>query len=291
MKLGVTFPQTEIGVDPVAVRDFAQAAEALGYTHLLAYDHVLGVSPEVPGYRDRYNATTTFHEPLVLFGYLAGVTRQIELATDVIVLPQRQTALVAKQAAEVDLLSGGRLRLGVGVGWNQFEYEALGKDFHNRGRRQEEQVELLRQLWASTSIDFDGRWERVRHAGINPLPTRRIPIWFGGGSETTLDRAARLGDGWICLYGPGPQFESAVATLRDSLQKAGRDPSTFGIEAGTHVKYDENKWARHLQAWAATGVVSHVSVITMGAGLDSPQQHIDIIRRYKKVADEVLPLG
>ena len=195
MRTGVVFPQTEIGSDPVLVRDFAQAAEGLGYAHLLVFDHVLGAGLEHrPGWSGAYAADDPFHEPFVLFGYLAGLTQRIELVTGVLVLPQRQTALVAKQAAEVDVLSQGRLRLGVGVGWNDVEYEALGEDFHDRGRRIEEQVSLLRALWTEPVVDFAGRWHRVPEAGINPLPVQRpIPVWFGGQAEPVLRRVGAVG--------------------------------------------------------------------------------------------------
>src|SRR6188474_2591636 len=185
MRIGVVFPQTEIGQDPSVIRDYAQAVEALGYTHILAFDSVVGANPDRPGGWDSpYDYRHPFHEPFVLFGFCAAVTRRIELVTGVLVLPQRQTALVAKQAAAVDVLSQGRLRLGVGVGWNDVEYEALGEDFHDRGRRIEEQVSLMRALWTEPVVDFAGRWHRVPEAGINPLPVQRpIPVWFGGQAE------------------------------------------------------------------------------------------------------------
>src|SRR5947207_13234197 len=205
MRIGVVFPQTEIGDDPIAIRDYAQAAEQLGYQHLLIYDHVLGASiANRPDWRGPYTSDTLFHEPFVLFGYLAGLTKRIELVTGVIVLPQRQTALVAKQAAEIDVLSGGRLRLGIGVGWNEVEYEALGQDFHTRGRRSVEQIAVLRALLTQEVVDFHGHWHHITHAGLNPQPVQRpIPIWFGVGSsqnpyppEAVLRRVARLADGW-----------------------------------------------------------------------------------------------
>src|SRR3984957_11348408 len=191
MTTGVVFPQTEIGADAGAVRAYAQRVEELGFTHLLAYDHVVGADPAVhEGWDGPYDVTTTFHEPLVLFGYLAALT-SLELVTGIIILPQRQTALVAKQAAEVDLLTGGRLRLGVGLGWNAVEYEALGQEFGNRGRRVEEQVALLRRLWTEPSVTFEGDFERVTGAGLAPLPVQRpIPVWFGA-PWRAADPAAR----------------------------------------------------------------------------------------------------
>ena len=205
MQIGAIFPQTEIGQDPGVIREYAQAVEELGYGHLLAFDHVLGADTSTrPDWRGPYTSKTMFHEPLVLYGYLAAITQRIELVTGIIILPQRQTALVAKQAAEVDVLSGGRLRLGVGIGWNDVEYEALGENFHNRGRRSEEQVELLRELWTKEAVTFEGRWHRVTAAGINPLPVQRpIPLWFGSGpTDAALQRIARLGDGWFPQFRP-----------------------------------------------------------------------------------------
>src|ERR1700738_4753914 len=186
MKIGTVFPQTEIGSDPVGVRDYAQAVEGMGFTHILAYDHVLGAHPQGRGPMP-YTHLSNFHEPLVLFGYLAGITKSVELATGVIILGQRQTVLVAKQAVEVDVLTGGRLRLGVGIGWNEVEYQALGEDFHNRGRRIEEQVEVLRKLTSEPVVEFRGKWHTIDRAGLNPLPVQRpIPIWFGGSAEAAI---------------------------------------------------------------------------------------------------------
>ena len=203
MHIGVVFPQVEIGLDPGAIRDYAQAVEALGYTHILTFDHVLGANPDRPGgWKGPYTYRHTFHEPFVLFGFLAAATRRVELVTGILILPQRQTALVAKQAAAVDVLSGGRLRLGVGVGWNAVEFEALGERFTNRGVRIEEQIEVLRALWAQDLVTIAGQWHRVTDAGLNPLPSRRaIPIWMGGESEPVVRRAARLADG--CGWGSG----------------------------------------------------------------------------------------
>src|SRR5579862_9048183 len=198
MHIGVIFPQNEIGTDPDVVRDYARTAEDQGYKHLLAYDHVLGADPRNrPGWT-RYTHASLFHEVFVLFGYLAAITTKLELVTGVLILPQRQTALVAKQAAEIDILSRGRLRLGVGVGWNSVEYEALGQNFRDRGKRIEEQVDVLRALWTQDVITIDARWHHIVEAGINPLPVQRpIPIWMGGDAEEVLRRIARIADGWF----------------------------------------------------------------------------------------------
>ena len=281
MQIGVIFPQTEIGADPAVVRDFAQTAEGLGYSHILAYDHVLGALPErEPKLTGPYTHESSFHEPFVLFGYLAGITERVELVTGVIILPQRQTALVAKQAAEIDILSGGRLRLGIGTGWNYVEYDALNEQFSNRGKRQEEQVDVLRQLWADPVVDFDGKWHRIDRAGLNPLPRRRIPIWFGGFSDPAFKRAARVGDGFI-FGGSSPDAETSLEKIRGFLQTEGRDPTTFGIEAMLNYGDGPEKWAAEVERWRAAGV-DYVSMRTMNAGLEGPRAHIDAIEQYWK---------
>lgn len=284
MRLGVIFPQTEIGADPFVVRDYAQAAEDLGYDHLVAYDHVLGADPaRRPGWKPPYTHKDMFHEPFVLFGFLAGLTRRIELTTGVIILPQRQTVLVAKQAAAADVLSGGRMRLGIGIGWNDVEYEALGENFTNRGRRSEEQIELLRRLWTEDLVTFEGEWHRVTEAGLNPPPVRRpIPIWLGGGDERVLRRIARLGDGWLPLLPPDDKCRSAIERLKRYARDAGRDPAAIGIEG--RVPFGEGSpeaWRRVVAAWRELGA-SHISLNTMKFGLASPRAHIEALRRFKE---------
>ena len=283
MQLGAIFPQTEIGADPIAVRDFAQAAEAMGYEHLLVFDHVLGADPSKRESWDRpYSHSDMFHEPFVLFGYLAGVTDKIQMTTGVLILGQRQTALVAKQAAEVDVLTGGRLRLGIGIGWNHVEYEALGEDFSNRGRRSVEQIRLLRALWTEEVISFDGRYHQVTHAGINPLPVQRpIPIWFGGGADRVMRRIGRLADGWFPQFQPDSQGQEQLAKMREYAKAAGRDPGDIGIEGRVSVASGSpDEWAKSAAAWDEMGA-SHLSVNTMRAGLSGPDQHIEAIRRFK----------
>ncbi len=283
MKIGVVFPQTEITADPVAVRDFAQTAEGLGYDYLMAYDHVLGANPERPGgWQGPYTHQSLFHEVFVLFGYLAGLTESIEFATGILILPQRQTALVAKQAAEVDVLSRGRLRLGVGVGWNEVEYDALGEDFFLRGRRQAEQVELLRRLWTEELVTFDGEFDTIPDAGLNPMPVQRpIPLWFGGGADVVLRRMARLGDGWMPNTMPLDRLAPMLDTLRSYLGDAGRDPATFGVDCRISVsRTPESGWAEEMAALAALGV-THVCVNTMGMGY-GPQEHMAAIARFKE---------
>ena len=293
MKLGVVFPQTEIGADPIAVRDYVQAVEGLGYDHLLIYEHVLGADPRhYPDLKESYffRVEDMFHEPFVLLGYVAAITSHLELVTGVVVLGQRQTALVAKQAAEIDLLSGGRLRLGVGVGSSTVEYEALGQDFHNRGKRMEEQIALLRALWTNEVVNFQGHWHQVTHAGINPLPVQRpIPIWMGAGggpstvpSDRVFRRVARLSDGFFPLFPPDDTGRAAIDKLRELTAAAGRDPSSMGIEAMISVS-DSNPeyWGEWAGAWQGLGA-THISVDAMRAGLRSTQDHIDIIRRFKE---------
>jgi probable F420-dependent oxidoreductase len=275
MRIGVTFPQTELGGDAGAVRAYGQRVEELGYTHVLAYDHVLGADPAVhQGWAGPYDVRTTFHEPLVMFGYLAAVTTTLELVTGVIILPQRQTALVAKQAAEVDLLSGGRLRLGVGLGWNAVEYEALGEDFANRGRRSEEQVEVMRQLWTEPSVTVAGRYHTVTGAGLAPLPVQRpIPVWFGAASARAYERAGRLGDGWFPMMAPGHGLDEARVAVERAAVAAGRDPATLGMEGRVDWSRGRDRVGQDLAAWAAAGA-THVSINTMGAGLGGVDGHL-----------------
>jgi probable F420-dependent oxidoreductase len=278
MRIGVVFPQTEIGADVGAVRAYAGRVEELGFSHVLAYDHVLGADPVAHAPWDRpYDVHTTFHEPMVLFGYLAALT-SLELVTGIIILPQRQTALAAKQAAEVDLLTGGRLRFGVGLGWNAVEYEALGKDFGDRGRRIEEQVALLRRLWTEQSVSFEGEFERVTAAGLAPLPVQRpIPVWFGAQSPRAYERVGRLADGWFPQVPPGPKLDEARALVRDAARKAGRDPATLGMEG--RVSWGEEgtpELVRRVGSWRDAGA-THVSINTMGAGLGSVDGHLAVL--------------
>jgi probable F420-dependent oxidoreductase len=282
MQLGVVFPQTEIGANPQDIRDYAQAVEGLGYSHLVAYDHVLGADPtNRPGWTG-YTFKDQFHEPFVLFGYLAALT-QLELVTGVIILPQRQTVLVAKQAAEVDVLTGGKLRLGIGIGWNPVEYEALGMNFQIRGRVVEEQIEVLRLLWSQEIVTYKGQYHTITEAGLNPLPVRRsIPIWTGGRADTMLRRTARLADGWFPLGRPDDQMQQTIERLRTYIREAGRDPSTFGIQAQINAREgDPDEWTRQTQRWQNLGA-TYVCINTMGAGFTTLQQHIEAIRRYKE---------
>lgn len=282
MKLGAIFPQLEIGANPEDIRTYARGVEELGYDHILAYDHVLGADITArPDWQGPYTAKSLFHEPFVLFGYMAALTR-LELVTGVIVLPQRQTALVAKQAAQVDLLTGGRFRLGVGVGWNEVEYESLGASFRDRGVRSEEQIAVLRRLFTEPSVQFSGRWHTIREAGINPLPVQRpIPIWLGGGAEPLLRRVGRLGDGWFPQRGPDEEARAMLARIQGYAIAAGRDATAIGIEARLPVAQVNNThWKTYAEAWRALGA-THLTVNTMGAGLHSVAGHLDTLAQVK----------
>jgi probable F420-dependent oxidoreductase len=288
VRIGVVFPQTELGGDVGAVRAYGEGVQELGFTHLLAYDHVVGADPDVHrGWRGPYDVSTTFHEPFVLFGYLAAVT-SLELVTGIIILPQRQTVLAAKQTAEVDLLTDGHFRLGVGIGWNAVEYEALGKDFSNRGARLEEQVALLRRLWTERTVTHEGVHERVTGAGLAPLPVQRpIPVWFGAVAERALRRAGRLGDGWYPQVPPGPKLDEARAVVRGAAVDVGRDPDALGMEG--RISWDEgdlDKLVRQAGRWRDADA-THLSVNTMGAGLASVEDHLAALA---KASEALAPL-
>jgi probable F420-dependent oxidoreductase len=287
MRIGVVFPQTEIGGDTGALRAYAEHVEGLGYAHLLVYDHVVGADTSVhAGWNGPYDLHDTFHEPFVAFGYLAAVTTTLELVTGVVILPQRQTVLVAKQAAEVDLLSGGRLRLGVGLGWNAVEYEALGEDFSTRGKRSDEQVELMRKLWTEPSVTFDGRYHQVTGAGIAPLPVQRpIPVWVGAASPRAFRRAGRLGDGWFPMVGPGPALDEARREVEKAAIEAGRDPSTIGLQGQVSWNGDTDDLAKGFRVWADAGA-THVAVNTMKFGLTSVDEHLAALDRAAEIAGE-----
>jgi len=283
MKAGVVYPQIELGGDTGAVKAFAQAAEDLGYDHIVIYDHVLGAehAGREPKLSGPYKETDPFHEPLITYAYIAGITKKLELVTGVIILPQRQTALFAKQAADVDLFSDGRLRLGVGVGWNWVEFDGLEMHdhFRRRGRRQEHQIELIRKLWAKPVVTHEDRDHRIDRAGILPRPKRQIPIWFGGSSEAAYDRAARIGDGF--LFGARTQTEAPnnKARIEAKLRGLGRDAASFGFESVQQYSRGDNQWPGDIAAWREAGG-SHISVVTMGANLTTVDGHIEAIRRW-----------
>ena len=278
MKIGVVFPQTEIGADPAVAAKFATPAESLGYDHLLAYDHVLGANTASrPDWQGPYTMNSMFQEPLVLFAYLAGLTKTLEFASGVIILPQRQTALVAKQAACVDVLSNGRLRLGIGTGWNDVEYEALGESFNNRGKRSEEQIDVLRKLWADEAVTYDGEWHKITDAGLNPLPVNKsIPIWLGGMAPQVVDRVGRLADGWFPFA--NKDLANQIEQVREVARTAGRAPDSIGIECIVPTNTDVDR----LKSLQEIGV-SHVAMVTMNQELADPAAHIDSISSARTV--------
>jgi len=274
-----------------AVREYLQAVEQLGYVHVVAYDHVLGADRSSrPDWKGPYDARSSFHEPFVFFGFVAAVT-QLEVAPAVIVLPQRQTALVAKQAAEVDILTRGRSRLGVGLGWNTVEFAALGMSFTNKNRRIEEQIALMRRLWTEPIVDFAGRWHRVDRAGLNPLPVQRpIPVWMGGSAEDALRRIARIADGWFAQYVPNENGRATFERFRGYLRDAGRDPSAFPIEGRVSIARIEggpDEWAKMAHAFRDELRCTHLEINTMGMGHASLADHVKTLARF---AEEVKDL-
>jgi probable F420-dependent oxidoreductase len=289
--VGAVFPQLEIGTDPDVIARYARTLESLGYDHLVIFDHVLGADSHRPGgWTGAYDHRSLFHEPFVLYGYLSAITTRLRLATAVIVLPQRQTALVAKQAAEVDILSRGRLILGVGIGWNQVEYEALGMSFTNRGKRIEEQIAVLRLLWTEEVIDFKGRWHRVDRAGINALPVQRpIPIWMGGGwdrptrsiVEPALRRIARIADGWFTHLPPNEDGRKGMAAFHRLVEEEGRDPSSVPVEGRLPAaRSGPEEWKKGIETFREIGMAG-VELNTMGAGYRDVDEHLDALRRFR----------
>ena len=294
MQVGAVFPQLELGADPDVIATYARTVEELGYDHLVIFDHVLGADANRPGgWTGPYDHRSMFHEPFVLYGYVAAITTRIRLATAVIVLPQRQTALVAKQAAEVDVLSKGRLILGVGIGWNEVEYEALGMRFTDRGRRIEEQIAVLRALFTQDVVDFKGRWHRIDRAGLNPLPVQRpIPIWMGGGYqarerkiiEPALRRIAAVADGWFTHLPPTEDGRAGMVTFRRFVEEAGRDPAKVPVEGRIPAaRGGPEEWKRGIETFREMGMTS-VELTTMGAGYRGPEEHLEALRKFREIA-------
>ena len=292
MRVGAVFPQLEIGADPAEIARYARTVEALGYDHLVAFDHVLGAHRERPGgWSGPYDHRSMFHEPFVLFGYLAPFVPRLRLATAIIVLPQRQTALVAKQAAEVDVLSGGRLILGVGIGWNAVEYEALGMRFTDRGRRIEEQIAVLRALFTGEIVDFTGRWHRIDRAGLSPMPVQRpIPIWMGGGwngrdkvvIEPAVRRIAAIADGWFTHLPHTADGRAGMETFQRFVREAGRDPASVPVEGRVAAAQGSPEdWVRGAETFAAMGM-ANVELTTMGAGYRTLDEHLEALRRFRE---------
>ena len=288
MQVGVVFPQTEIGADVGGVRAYAEAAQDLGYQHVIAADHVLGADPAGhPGWSGPYTHQSMIHEPFALFAFIAGVAPRLGVAPSVIILPQRQTALVAKQAAELDVLTGGKSRLGVGIGWNPIEFEGLGMDFQNRARRFEEQIDLMRRLWTEPVITYQGRYHTITAAGLNPLPVQRpIPIWIGASAEAAVKRAARIADGFFPLRPLEGGWSTTIEKLHGWLREYGRDPRTFGVEARLNAATGTpDDWRRTVEEWRGLGA-SHLTVGTAGGGLRGPDQHIQRIREARAVLQD-----
>jgi len=283
MHLNAMFPTRDVGNDPAKIRDWAQAAEDLGYSYIEVPDHVFGATAR-GGWTPLYNETDPFHETFVMLGFLAAVTKRIRLSSGVLIAPQRQTGLIAKQAAEVDLLSSGRLRLGIGVGWNHVEYEALGENWRTRGARQAEQVEVLRRLWTGDVVTFNGRFHALREVNIVPPPVQRpIPIWFGGISDAVVMRAARLGDGWMPIMPPDEIAAQKLALLQDEMRKHGRDPRNFGAEGWLRMNdQDPQRWAAAADGWRKLG--AHMVMLYPMYRVPNFEDQIETLRRFKEVA-------
>ena len=283
MQFNALFPTRDIGSDPAKIRDWAQAAEGLGYSYIEVPDHVFGATAR-DGWTPVYNEKDPFHETFVILGFLAAVTKTIRLSSGVLISPQRQTGLIAKQAAEADLLSGGRLRLGIGVGWNHVEYEALGTDWKTRGARQAEQVDVLRRLWSEDLVSYNGRFHNLKDVNIVPPPVQRpIPIWFGGSSDAVIKRAARLGDGWMPIMAPDLEGEQKLAMLRDELKSHGRDPAKFGIEGWLRMHdSDPQKWAAAADGWRRLG--ADMAMLYPMYRMPTFEEQIETLRRFKEVA-------
>jgi probable F420-dependent oxidoreductase len=293
VKVGAIFPQTEIGTDLGAIRAFVQSVEELGYDSIFIADHVLGADPQVHKHPSlaRYSYKSVVHEPLTLMAYMAAITSRITLSTGILILPQRQTALVAKQAAEIDVLSGGRVRLGIGVGWNEVEYEALGEDFHNRGRRCEEQITVMRALWTQEVVDFHGQWHHISHAGLNPLPVQRpIPVWLGVGSrrgtrppQAVLRRVGTMADGWCPNIPTDEEGEAIVAQVHQYAKEAGRDPSSLPLEGRVMIGGGPPEdWVKQVKAWQSLGATQFIAEAREG-GLRFPDGHLAAMRQFKEI--------
>ena len=279
MRLHAIFPQTEIGSDPAAIAAFVREIERLGFDGLVAFDHVLGADPARANWSGPYTIETPFHEVFVLFGFAAALTTRLQLSTGVLILPQRQTVLAAKQAAALDVLSGGRVRLGVGVGWNWVEFDALGMSFKDRGKRIEEQIELLRVLWTTPSVTFDGTWHHIDRAGLNPMPVQRpIPLWMGADSETAIRRAARLADGFFSHFVPDEGSRAQAAAFWEWVKEAGRDPARVGLECRLDARMSDDLLSRAVETFRAMGATD-LEFNTMGQGFRSPDEHLAAFRR------------
>ena len=281
MEIGAVFPHNEIGTDPQAIKDYAQGVEELGVTHLLIYDHVLGADRDRPGgFEGPYDKDIAFHEPFTTFAFIAAVTQKLDMITTVMILPQRQTVLVAKQAAELAILSNNRFKLGIGVGWNAVEYVGLNENFHDRGKRQAEQVELMRLLWESEVLEYKGNYHQIDKASINPRPSLPVPIWFGGGAPKLIQRCAELGDAWIPLMGPNDKAKAMLDEIREKRAAKGLSWEDFGVQAqAQYAGGNPELWAKHATKWRDLGA-SHLAIATHNAGQTDVQGHLKRIQEY-----------
>ena len=281
MEIGAVFPHNEIGTDPQAIKDYAQGVEELGVTHLLIYDHVLGADRSRPGgFEGPYDKDVAFHEPFTTFAFIAAVTKNLDMITTVMILPQRQTVLVAKQAAELAILSNNRFKLGIGVGWNAVEYDGLNENFKNRGKRQAEQVELMRLLWESEVLEYKGDYHHIDKASLNPRPSKNVPIWFGGGAPQLIERCADLGDGWIPLMGPNEAARNTLEEIRAKREAKGLDWNNFGVQAqAQYAGGDPDRWNKHAEKWRDLGA-SHLAVATHNAEPTNVDGHLSRIKEY-----------
>ena len=281
MEIGAVFPHNEIGTDPQAIKDYAQGVEELGVTHLLIYDHVLGADRNRPGgFEGPYDKDVAFHEPFTTFAFIAAVTKNLDMITTVMILPQRQTVLVAKQAAELAILSNNRFKLGIGVGWNAVEYVGLNENFKNRGKRQAEQVELMRLLWESEVLEYKGDYHHIDKASLNPRPSKNVPIWFGGGAPQLIERCADLGDGWIPLMGPNEAARNTLEEIRAKREAKGLDWNNFGVQAqAQYAGGDPDRWNKHAEKWRDLGA-SHLAVATHNAEPTNVDGHLSRIKEY-----------
>ena len=281
MEIGAVFPHNEIGTDPQAIKDYAQGVEELGVTHILIYDHVLGADRDRPGgFEGPYDKDVAFHEPFTTFAFIAAVTKKLDMITTVMILPQRQTVLVAKQAAELAILSNNRFKLGIGVGWNTVEYTGLNENFKNRGKRQEEQVELMRLLWESEVLEYKGDYHHIDKASINPRPSKSVPIWFGGGAPQLIERCADLGDGWIPLMGPNEAARKTLAAIKEKRKSKGLDWDNFGVQAqAQYAGGDAERWNKHAEKWRNLGA-SHLAIATHNAEPTNVDGHLGRIKEY-----------
>ena len=281
MEIGAVFPHNEIGTDPQAIKDYAQGVEELGVTHLLIYDHVLGADRDRPGgFEGPYDKDVAFHEPFTTFAFIAAVTKKLDMITTVMILPQRQTVLVAKQAAELAILSNNRFKLGIGVGWNTVEYTGLNENFKNRGKRQEEQVELMRLLWESEVLEYKSDYHHIDKASINPRPSKSAPIWFGGGAPQLIERCADLGDGWIPLMGPNEAARKTLAAIKEKRESKGLDWDNFGVQAqAQYAGGDAERWNKHAEKWRNLGA-SHLAIATHNAEPTNVDGHLGRIKEY-----------